>query len=58
MGDDPRIGKGIHVAGSRGKRGVGLYGKSDNYLICSEKLVRSCGGTSIFSLSKSQVGRP
>jgi hypothetical protein len=28
---------------SREEKGVGLYGKSDYYLICTEKLVRSRG---------------
>jgi hypothetical protein len=48
----------IHVARSREKKGVRLYGKYDYYLICNEKLVGSCGVVSIFSLSKSWVDRP
>jgi hypothetical protein len=38
----PLLGR-IHVSGSREQKGVRLYGKYDYYLICTEKLVRSCG---------------
>jgi hypothetical protein len=49
---------GIHVAGSREKKGVRLYGKYDYYLICTEKLVRSCGVVIRFLLSRRWVDRP
>jgi hypothetical protein len=34
----------IHVASSHGKKGVGLYGKYNYYLICIEKIVRGVTG--------------
>jgi hypothetical protein len=58
MNDSERDSRRIHVSGSREQKGVRLYGKSDYYLICTEKLVRSCGVVIRVYLSKRRVVRP
>jgi hypothetical protein len=41
IGDDWRFKEVIHVVGSHVQKRVGLYGKSNYYLIYNEKLIRS-----------------